>query len=79
MSSDTSFTLLVKFKSTIFFFNTANALGSFSTKTTFFTFLDKHYIPKEPTPEYKSKTLALSRFKLIFFLWVIILKIFSLT
>ena len=47
-------------------------------KTTFFAPLDRHSIPKEPTPENKSSTLALVKFTLNFLVCAIILKMNSL-
>ena len=47
-------------------------------KTTFFAPLDRHSIPKEPTPENKSSTFALFKFTLNLLLCAIILKIDSL-
>ena len=47
-------------------------------KTTFFAPLDRHSIPKEPTPENKSSTFALVKFTLNLLVCAIILKIDSL-
>ena len=51
----------------IFSFNVRIVLVSCSTKVTFPAPLDKHSIPKDPIPEYRSKIFEFSMFTLIRF------------
>ena len=71
--------LFNKDKWTKFFFKIFAAYLSFSTKVTFSAPLDKHSIPKDPTPEYKSNIFAFSTLESMKCECFKILKIFSLT
>ena len=62
-----------------FSFKTSNTLLFCSIKVTFFAYLERASIPKDPIPEYKSKMLEFSILVFIKFECIKILKIFSFT